>query len=319
LIGAAFQKDLIPLSMDNLLTAIAETVSKQDLEKNIAAFQLGRRIVLDPQDFSREIQGDNLSYQDLLREKSELLKKRIFTGKSLSRRYRGMVEEAIRWIHLDERSSKKIALRVYELIQYENLGLAERYLSLLWDVYRKDRADMDFAATRSVIENLFKVMAIKDEIYVAHLLTSREKLERDRRRYGIDESNGDKIEYVHLNRPQFDFFGLSVEFDLKTRNWMLDLMKYCKFLRRVLVGWHRREKSFRNWYVGLVRKFNYHENESVYRAYVEILKSPDQVRGYRKIRYPKMEEVRANVNRILAEIQAMEKPRSGSLANTTIL
>lgn len=307
LIGAAFQKGWIPLSFKNLESAVTETVSKQDIENNLRALHLGRAIVLNPEKFAQQIQKKKLSYREVVEEKSKLLSRKMIIGKKAATKYQQLCEKAIRWMHLDESSSQKIARIIYELIQYEDTELAEQYLSLLWDIYRKDRADLHFAATKAALDNLFKVIAIKDEVYVAHLLTSREKMERDRVRYGIDKSNGDRIKYIHLNRPQFSFWGIELEFDLNTRNWMLNLMKYCKFLRRLLPEWHHREKEFRDWYIDLVREFNYFQDDSVYQIYVEILKLPESVCGYRKMRYPKMEEVQRKADRILSELHT-EKP-----------
>ena len=158
-----------------------------------------------------------------------------------------------------------------------------------------------------MIENLFKVMAIKDEIYVSHLLTSQEKIERDKLRYRVDESNGDEIHYTHFNRPHFSLLGLELEFDFHTKNWMLNIMKYCKFLRRLLPLWHAREKAFRNWYIDLVRGFNYFLDTEVYMKYVQILKIPETVSGYREIRYPKMEEARKKVFNLLSDIEFLKK------------
>jgi indolepyruvate ferredoxin oxidoreductase len=158
-----------------------------------------------------------------------------------------------------------------------------------------------------VIENLFKVMAIKDEIYVAHLLTSKEKLERDKVRYNIDPHRGDSIEYLHLNRPQFTILGFNIEFNLNTRNWMLNLMKYCKFLRRWMPSWHGREKAYRDWYIGLVRQFNYFRNNAIYQNYVSILKAPESVNGYREIRYPKMKESQSKAEFLLSRIRSSDE------------
>ena len=54
-------------------------------------------------------------------------------------------------------------------------------------------------------------MAIKDEVYVAHLLTSPEKYALDRARYRItDDANGDRLTYRHLNRPEFAVVSVKV-------------------------------------------------------------------------------------------------------------
>lgn len=312
LIGAAFQKGLTPISLKNLEDSIRESVSAQDREENILAFHLGREVIVNKEKFMKLMPKKIPSYQETVEEKVKLLSERTWTGKKLAQKYRRMVENSIRWMHLDESSNQKLALRIYELIQYENIELAEKYVTLVWDIYRKDRADLNYAVTKSVIENLFKVMAIKDEIYAAHLLTSKEKLERDKNRYKIDESNGDKIKYVHLTRPEFSLLGFSFAFSIETRNWMLRIMKQCKFLRRWLPGWHHREKEFRNWYVDCVKKFNFFMDDSAYHAYLEILRLPESVRGYRHIRYPKMEEAQRKAEILFSGIHLKKDDEKSS-------
>lgn len=309
LIGAAFQKGWLPVSVSSLESSIAETVPKHELDENLRALHLGREISLNPDKFLHLIQKKQLSYQETIEEKQQILSERFLVGKKLAQKYRQTVEKAIRWMHLDELSNQKIALRTYELIQYDGIELAEQYVTLLWDVYRKDRADLDYTATKTAIDNLFKVMAIKDEIYVSHLLTSNEKIKKDKIRYRIDETNGDKIKYIHLNRPEFTVFGFELEFDLNTRNWMLNILKYCKFLRWLLPEWHHKEKEFRDWYIHWVKSFNYFQEDSNYWDYIELLKTPETVRGYRKIRYPKIEDARRKIDRLISKIKNSEISR----------
>ena len=78
---------------------------------------------------------------------------------------------------------------------------------------------------------------------------------------------------------------------MATQDWQLNLMKRMKFLRKLLPGWHAREKAFRNWYMDLAKQFHY-ENRAAYEAYVRALEVPEEVSGYREVRYPKMEAAR---------------------------
>jgi hypothetical protein len=71
---------------------------------------------------------------------------------------------------------------------------------------------------------------------------------------------------------------------------MLRIMAKAKFLRKLLPGWHTREKAFRDWYVKLVERFTYFDSPQDYEFYVEALRSYEPVRGYREIRYPLMEK-----------------------------
>src|SRR2546428_14110430 len=84
------------------------------------------------------------------------------------------------------------------------------------------------------------MMAIKDEIYTPHLLTDGEKLDRDKIRYNIDEEDGDKITYEHINRPEFEVFGKQVRFDLPqwlAHNFLERLFKNMKWTRTLLNNW----------------------------------------------------------------------------------
>jgi indolepyruvate ferredoxin oxidoreductase len=101
----------------------------------------------------------------------------------------------------------------------------------------------------AAVHNLHRAMCIKDEVFVAHQLTSERKYARDRERFGIDRANGDRITYEHLNRPAFDLLGRHVEWDMTTRDWQLRLVRRARFLRRLMPSWHRRERAIRDWYL----------------------------------------------------------------------
>ena len=106
---------------------------------------------------------------------------------------------------LPEEAKYDLALRIYDLMQYQDDALRQAATSS-WSagVYRRDGADRSFAATHAAIWNLAKVMLIKDEPYVAYLLTRYEKKQRDIAKYGVDVSNGDRIVYRHHTSPEFN-------------------------------------------------------------------------------------------------------------------
>ena len=145
-------------------------------------------------------------------------------------------------------------------------------------------------------------------MWVAELLTAPEKYARDRERYKINSAVGDKISYIHLNRPQFTLFGKSIEFDLKSRDWMLRLMTQAKILRKLLPGWHAKEKAFRDWYVGLVERFTFFESQQDYDFYVEALRVYEDVRGYRDIRYPLMEKAQKDAAEWIGKVNSVKTP-----------
>ncbi len=294
MLGAAFQRGTLPLSLENILGAIQDTI-RGDLKKNITAFSLGRRLVLSPELFRDK--ESTASFQSLFEEKQKFLSLR-WKGRKLSLVYRELVQGALTQLDLDDEILRHFALRVYDLIQFEGKHYAKTYIDRVISIYHKDRFEFKYDATKAVIFNLAKVMLIKDEVYVAHLLTSPEKRERDRIRYHVDEKAGDRVSYRHLNRPQFTILGKDIEFDMVTKDWQLNLMKHFKFLRKLLPQWHQKEKDFRQWYSKLVDRFDY-QDESSYVLYMRALQTPEEVRGYRKVRYPKMEEARLKVSELL--------------------
>ncbi|MBI1977580.1 MAG: 2-oxoacid:acceptor oxidoreductase family protein [Candidatus Omnitrophica bacterium] len=297
MLGIAYQKGFLPLDLDNIRWAIEVSVPPSALKENMNAFNLGRLLVTDPKRFSTEAPD---TYEHVLAEKEEILRTTRWRGQLLGRAYRNLVVRTVAQLRMDDDTNMHLALRIYDLIQFEGINYARRYVDLIKKIRAQDKSEYRLRATQAVIRYLHKVMLIKDEVYVAHLLTSVEKRKRDFARYNVDPKRGDRVVYKHLNRPEFMIFGFRIRFDIVTSDWQLNLMKRLKFLRSVLPYWHIREKKFREWYTELVRHFHYLDRVS-YDAYVKALEVPEEVRGFREVRYPKMEAAVQEASAILGE------------------
>ena len=298
LLGIAFQRGLLPLDLEVIQSALKLAVRPADLASNQRAFEIGRTLAIDPDAFSTAPQWQ--TYKRLLREKCTILAKK-WRGEALARAYEVLVQQAVDILGLDEETHRGLALRVYDLIQFENLNYARLYIDKINQTYAKDMPEEGYRATKTAIRYLHKVMLIKDEVYVAHLLTSEEKLNSDKELYNINASNGDKIRYIHLNRPRFTLMGKELQWDVNTKNWQLNLMKRMKFLRRWLPQWHIKEKAFRDWYIAeIVDTFTPKDAKS-YENHLLALEAPEEVRGYRDVRYPKMETAKQKVEALLCK------------------
>jgi indolepyruvate ferredoxin oxidoreductase len=254
------------------------------------------------------------SYHEMVAEKSERLKRTGAKGKKLAQEYWQLVTGAREKLTLDARHESLLAQRIYDLIQYEDLAYAEDYVARLLRLHRKDSAAHGFAATQAALWNLHRVMAIKDEVYVAYLLSSEEKYESDRERYNVRPELGDKMIHHHLNRPEFTLGGRALRFKIKTRPWMLRLMRRGKFLRRLLPAWHAKEKAFRAWYFDLADKFAAPSDAAAYAAWLKILRLPEEATGYREVRYPRMEAARKRGDELLASLRTSDVAASRSLS-----
>ncbi|MGD0539060.1 MAG: DUF6537 domain-containing protein [Verrucomicrobiota bacterium] len=307
MLGIAFQRGLIPLSLDHFVWAIEEGFGGAAAE-NLKAFHLGRLIAHDPAAVERAAQmsREPATFAEVVADKVDILARTRVNGTALAERYRQLVADAAGQLALPDDSRRDFALRVYDLVQYGDLDYARRYSDAVLEIHRRDSPERGHDATKAVIWNLHKVMLIKDEVYVAHLLTSEEKRRRDRSRHNIDPQRGDRLEYRHLNRPQFTFWGRNFAWDMKTRDWMLDLLKHMRWLRRALPEWHRPEKEFRDWYQALLPRFRDAAGETGrYDLFVRVLRLPESVSGYREIRYPKMHAAQTQAEAWLGQLAAM--------------
>ncbi len=304
LLGTAFQRQMIPLELEPLQLALKQMVPHADLDTNMKAFTVGRRLALENIESLADTHSEKYplgTYAEMLSEKQRILEKKR-NGKRLTREYVTLVKNTIETLNLDSDSIHRIlALYIYDLIQFEDINYARIYVEKIKQVYAHDSEVYNYRATKAAVRYLHKVMLIKDEVYVAHLLTSEEKLQRDKELYQVDPANGDSIKYVHLNRPHFTVMGLDFEGDIDTRNWQLHLMKRMKFLRRWLPEWHAKEKAFREWYITRVIDTFSPTDAETYEKHLQALECVEEVRGYRDIRYPKMETAKQKVEGLLEE------------------
>ncbi len=299
MLGITFQKGLLPVKISSMEEAIKLTLGERNYEENIKAFKIGRKLVTNPDEFNLEKKIE--SFYDIIKDKKRILDEK---NPRIAEEYEKEVNSTLFIMTsrgLSDELAKDYALRVYDLIQYENLKYSKSYIRRVLDVFDKDSKEKNFEATKAVIWNLHKVMAIKDEVYVAHLLTSEEKFRRDKIRYNLDED--DKIEYLHINRPHIKLFGFDLQFDHNSRNWELNLLKRMKFLRRkgaFGLFYHPKEEEFRNWYSNEVIDFFLNYGNERYDDCTKALNIPYELpsdkapgtTGYREIIYPKYEKAK---------------------------
>jgi indolepyruvate ferredoxin oxidoreductase len=343
MLGMTYQLGLLPLDLHNIEDAIVQS-AKAGKQTNIKAFRLGRKLVED-RDFANRLVNNpeflivydekewfsRLSLEDVIREKKDHIRDYYFfrfRGGRAAERYQTMIESVASKSGLDIAEMKELAVRVYDLIRWGGFAYARKYVDKVQQVYANDSQAEGFKATRAIVKNLYKVMAIKDELWVAELLLAKEKLNRDRVRYNIDLKRGDSIEYLHLNRPQIDLYvgsvvarvakalkahvpnptgkrielsvsknELKIRFDMNTSTFSLRSIRRLKFLRGVIFR-HKKEEEFRDWYaevvVGQFLKDSYKDYNSAVQALSMPLELavPNHVKGitgFREVIYPKME------------------------------
>ncbi len=308
MLGIAFQRGLLPLGLASLEWAIQTSLGGAAAE-NLKAFHAGRLLAHDAAALERALNAakEPSTYAEILADKVDILARTRYKGSELAARYRHLVERASEHLQVTDQTLADFALRVYDLVQFDGIDYARRYVEAVSSIHALDLAEKGYAATSAVIWNLHKVMAIKDEVFVAHQLTSEEKYRQDRARFDVDLDRGDRLEYRHLNRPEFALLGRRFAWDMTTRDWMLKIMAKMRWLRRALPQWHAKEKDFRDWYADLLQEHRaFAGDPDRYDLFVKLVSLPADVSGYREIRYPKMVAARSQAEECVRQLMAMQ-------------
>jgi indolepyruvate ferredoxin oxidoreductase len=326
MLGVAYQRGLVPISLEAIKEGIRNTI-RADFKKNLRAFDVGRKLVSHPELFGDREPAPSLART--VREKAAYLNMRLLGARralrnenpraagsnrlrdtQVARDYKTLVYTALRACReLDRGTMRDMAVRIYDLIHWGGVKYARRYVEHVRRVFLTDLPRRDFAATRAVVWNLAKLMLVKDEFYVAHLLTSFEKLRRDRQRYNINPANGDRIRYQRTFHPRF--FGKQI--DIRIPHWTLYVLRNFRFLRSFIPWYHQADKQFLRWYEGIVESFSF-TDDTTYDQYVEALKTVESVTGYAEIRWPKMEAAKAHAEQILASVRKARSAQQKKVA-----
>jgi len=247
LLGLAYQtiKDFPVENAGNIENAIF--VNNVEIEKNIQAFRYGRLYAVDPE-----------RVLSLIRSKKPTVQERI---KGFEKRLGGSngkkFAELVRRVGFDEEFPGIFAREIYELIRFQNAKYAEDFVNFVDRVAHADKEqfpDRNLAFSRTVADNLYDVMAYKDEYRVAELLTRPEEIQKIQDQY----EKGEITKIRFLLRPPLlrylpwvkDLKIVKEKFE-KDEKWevpggMLTLLKHFKFLRGTIfdfLAWGNKNRT----------------------------------------------------------------------------
>ena len=238
MLGFAFQKGLIPVSMHSMAWAIKDTI-RTDFKKNLYAFNMGRKLVVAPDLFLGP--SEKTSWRDVLEDRCRYTIRRYRSGHAMSDELRGAVARLIkRAADLDEDLKRAIVVRAYDCMRWGGLDYAKRYIRQVREVFERDRHAHRYAATRAVVHNLAAAMLIKDLVFHAELATSPEKYARDRKTYNVHPTNGDRIRYRHRMHLPIRLGPWRFKANFTASPLLLKTIKRMGILRK-LPGWNREE------------------------------------------------------------------------------
>src|SRR5256885_10097267 len=149
--GVAYQPGPIPVSAPSIAWAIKDTIRREH-RRNLKAFNIGRKLALEPR--ALPVKPAPETWHQLVVNKSRILRKTKIQGRTWGDDYERLVETATKLMrHLPEESKYDLALRIYDLMQYQDFHYAKRYMDLVRSVYKRDSgsggAEQKFAATHA--------------------------------------------------------------------------------------------------------------------------------------------------------------------------
>ena len=286
LAGVAFQTGALPLPATSIEQAIE--LNGVQVEPNVQAFRRGRQSVADPAAFAQAAAA--LSAAAPARRPTEAEQRLIQSvgaapGSELHR---------------------IVAVRIPDLIQYQNLGYARRYADAVARVREAEDRSVpgESALSEAVAEFGYKLMAYKDEYEVARLLTDPQAEAVVRAEFG----EGARVSY-RLHPPALRALGMRRK--LKLGPWFrpaFHLLRAGKILRGTKLdpfGYtrvRRTERELVEEYTTTIDDLIGQLSSETYQRAVEIARLPDLVRGYENIKLANVAQYRARVKDLLTEL-----------------
>jgi indolepyruvate ferredoxin oxidoreductase len=273
LVGAAWQRGLIPISLEAMLEAFR--LNGTAVERTTAAFHWGRAVVARPEAVTAVLSGEAPAPDAELgaRERKIVASVGAPEGSELER---------------------LLEVRVPELVAYEDAGYAREYAGFVAQVLT-----VDLRAAEAVARELFRLMAYKDEYEVARLHLDPV----ERARLAAQFGEGAKIAYK-LHPPVLRALGVQRKISLgrwfdtpfrvlrgmrRLRGTRLDVFGYAE-VRRV-------ERDLIAEYRAMVERALPHL-AGAHDAVVELCELPALIRGYEHVKLRNVERFRARAAEI---------------------
>ena len=286
ILGSAWQSGRLPFSLENMKTALTKVIRSEELEANLRAFDLGRDIFLREDNFENHSdkyvhhrKDDRIHQLRMSLNESFLPWQGI---KSILKNFDDNLEKLYRVF--PEVKRHYLAQYLHDIYIYDRGHKVKKFLEQagkVADLYGNSVEEKTIA-----LRTLARTYWVKDEVFVAHQMVSSVQKRIERVRYG---NRGTSYRVIHINRPAFELWkGKKIEFDLSPKDWMLKIMRQGRWLRKILPHWHKRDRQIAH----KVRQEILNTIPQLQGEQRRVrLKTLENIKGYRSIRYKVAEEV----------------------------
>lgn len=257
LLGAAFQRGLIPVSVDAIEAALRRAEAR-GYGRSQEAFDAGRRLAARPEARQREARESVEPLPRLARRLVLELARDGRMGRRNAPRLRWILEAQLaRMPELETTAEGRAAQRdlviaLHRAVMFGGISYAQQFAERVAAVHR---ADPDLAGkewTRLAVLPLAELWLPRDLLYVTTMSTSIEQHRRTREQLEIRLARGDRIERRYLNRVEATAFGRRFRLDFRSSDWPARLVRSLRGLVPVAARGAPEDRQRRDALVGLL-------------------------------------------------------------------
>ncbi|MCH2144263.1 MAG: hypothetical protein MK082_03840 [Phycisphaerales bacterium] len=223
LLGVAYQRGTLPLSLESLENAI-ESAEENDFGRLLVAFRYGRTLESGrgtPRDEAPRVPDIERVVRRLVRD--------VRASGFFRRRDAARLEELITGSleampglaesELGRPATVDFAVGVRHALAWGGMVMANRFARLVRDLYEADSGARARRMTCYAIYPLAEAMMIRDPLFVATMATGLEQRRRIRERLAVRHARGDVITRRYLTRIELVAGRRRARFDLRSSDW----------------------------------------------------------------------------------------------------
>jgi indolepyruvate ferredoxin oxidoreductase len=301
-LGVAYQAGRLPLTAGSVEAAIR--LNGVQVEQGLQAFRYGRLAVADPERVRALVEPPARSFEEERRDVGARL------GGRDAHAYVSLLE---RCAHLDPEARRMLAIRVGELIDYQDARYAEPYVDFVLRAAARERTAAGEGrsdVTHAVIRSLYKLMAYKDEYEVARLHLRPGFHEATRALFAEPR----RLRW-HLHPPILRALGLRRKLALGP--WFAPALRLLRGLRGLrgtpfdVFGYaavRREERQLIPWYRALVETALGLLTPESAPLVAELVRVPASIRGYEEIKLKSVGAARLRADELLGRLRAVTAP-----------
>lgn len=302
-VGAAYQAGLLPISAHNIEAAI--TLNRAKVRENIIAFRAGRMAVADPDKLAMLTKVETKTLADRV---VDLALRDTADDRQIADDLRRDLNT------LPEALGQSTLTRALDLVDYQNRDWAAAYIARVLDVASRERAALNnqdnLPVTSAFSQNLYKLMAYKDEYEVARLLTQKTFHERTKAAF-----EGPVTLFYNLQPPLLRWVGMNRKVALGP--WatpILRLLARARALRGTkfdVFGYaevRREERRLIGWYNDLIDGVLAQLTPATAGIISEIAELPGEIRGYEEIKIGNISRAEAQLRELKLRLENPVEP-----------